>query len=285
MANLINLSFSTRLFPKILNQPKIIPIFKKGDQQDCNSYRPISLLSNISKIIEKLVHRQLYGFLEFINYLYTNQFGFRNLYSTNHALITITEKIRKAIDNGEITCSVFLDLQKAFDTVDHEILLSKLEHYGIRGVPLKWFKTFLTQRHQYVSIKNSISKTLTNKHGVPQGSILGPLLFLIYINDLHQVTKHTEIHHFADDTNLLYSSKSLKDINQKINLDLKNIVHWLRANKISLNTKKTEIVLFRSHKTIIKKNMNFRISGQKINFMKETKYLGMIMDEQIIWTL
>ena len=148
LANLINLSFSTGLFPKILKQAKIIPIFKKEDQQDCNNYRPISLLSNISKIIEKLVHRQLYGFLEFNNHLYTNQFGFGNFHSTNHAIITITEKIRKAIDNGENTCSVFLDLQKAFDTVDHEILLSKLEHYGIRGVRLKWFKTFLTQRHQ-----------------------------------------------------------------------------------------------------------------------------------------
>ena len=147
MANLIKLSFSTGLFPKILNQAKIIPIFKKGDQQDCNNYKPISLLSNISTIIQKLIRRQLYAFLEFKNYLYTNQFGFRNLHSTNHALITITEKIRKAIDNGEITRGVFLDLKKTFDTVDHEILLSKSEHYGIRGVPLKWFKSFLTQRH------------------------------------------------------------------------------------------------------------------------------------------
>ena len=147
LANLTNLSFSTGLFPKILKQAKFIPTFRKGDQQDFNSYGPISLLSNISKIIQKLVHRQLYGFLEFNNYLYTYQFGFRNLHSTNHALFTITEKIRKAIDNGEITYGVFLDLQKAFDTVDHEILLSKSEHYGIRGVPLKWFKTFLTQQH------------------------------------------------------------------------------------------------------------------------------------------
>ena len=124
--------FQLEYFPKFLNKLKLFfpnTIFKKGDQQDCNNYRPISLLSNISKIIEKLVHRQLYGFLEFNNYLYTNQFGFRNLHSTNHALITITEKIRKAIDNRENTCGVFLDLQKVFDTVDHEIFLSKLEHY------------------------------------------------------------------------------------------------------------------------------------------------------------
>ena len=114
LANLINLSFSTGLFPKYLKQAKIIPIFKKGDQQHCSNYRSISLLSNISKIIEKLVRRQLYGFLEFNNYLHTNQFGFRNLHSTKHALITITEKIRKVIDNGVITCGVFLDLQKAY---------------------------------------------------------------------------------------------------------------------------------------------------------------------------
>ena len=138
------------------------------------------------------------------------------------------------------------NLQKAFETLDHEILLSKLQHCGICGLPLKWFKTFLTQQHQYVSIKNSLSETLINNHGVPQGSVLGPLLFLMYINDLYQVTKHAEIHRFVDDTNLLYSSKSLKDINQKINFELKNIVHWLRANQISLNTKKMEIVLFRA---------------------------------------
>ena len=184
--------------------------------------------------------------MDFLNLttFYTHQFGFRNLHSTNHGLIAITEKIRKAIDNGEITRGVFLDLQKTFDTVDHEILLSKSEHYGIRGVPLKWFKSFLTQRHQYVSIENSVSETLTNNHGVPQGSVLRPLLFLIYINYLQQVTKHAEIHHFADDKNLLYSSQSRKGINQKTNFELKNIVHWLRANKIFLNTKKTEIVLF-----------------------------------------
>ena len=125
--------------------------------------------------------------------------------------------------------------------------------------------TFLPQQHQYVSIKNSVSETLTNNHGVPQDLVLGTqdLLFLIYINDLHQVTKHEEIHPFADDTKLLYSSIPLKDINQKITFELKKYFHWVRANKIFLNIKKTEIVLYRSQKTIIKKNMNFRISGEK----------------------
>ena len=121
--------------------------------------------------------------------MYTNQFGFRNLHSTNHALITITEKIKKPIDDGDITCGVFLDLQKVFDTVDHEILLSKLEHDGIRGVPLKCFKTFLNQQHQYLSIQNSITETLTNGHGLPQGLVSGLMLFLTYRNDLHQNTK------------------------------------------------------------------------------------------------
>ena len=158
--------------------------------------------------------------LEICNCLYTHQYGFRNQRSTIHVLITIIEIIRLALDNGKITCGVFLDLQKAFDTVDHQILISKLEHYGIHGIPLN----------------NAQSETFFNEYGVPQGSALGPLLFLIYINDLHDATNYSDIHHFADDTNLLYSSKSLKDIHNKINFDLKSLVHWLRVNKISLNT-------------------------------------------------
>ena len=139
--------------------------------------------------------------------------------------------------------------------MDHQILISKLEHYGIRGIPLNWFKSYLTKRRQFVEINNAQSETLFNKYGVPQGSVLRPLLFLIYINDIHSATNYSDIHHFADDTNLLYSSKSLKDINKKINFDLKNIVHWLRANKISLNTSKTEIILFRTKKNRYRKNI------------------------------
>ena len=182
-------------------------------------------ITSINKIIKKLFHKQLDGFLENNNCLYAHHFGFRSNYLTNHALITITEKNKNALDNGKIACGVFLDLQKAFDTVDHQILHSKLEHYAIRRTPLNWFKSYLTNRRQFVIINNIQSETLFNEYGVPQGSVQGPLLFLIYINDLHSATNYSEVHHFPDDTNLLYSSKSLKDINRTINFELKNIVY------------------------------------------------------------
>ena len=169
------------------------------------------------------------------NCFFNYQFSFSNHHSTNHALISIIEKIWKAVDNGKIACGVFLDFQKAFDTVDHDILLAELEHYGIRGIPLKLFKTYLAERTQHTPINNDISETLPINIGVPQGSVLGPLLFLIYINNLHNIVTYSDIHHFADVTNLLYASKSIKDINRKVNLDLKNIIHWLRASKISLS--------------------------------------------------
>ena len=161
---------------------------------------------------------------------------------------------------------VFLDFQKAFDTVNHKILLSKLEHYGIRGMPLKLFQNYLMNRTQFVEINKKSSDVLPINYGVPQGSVLGPLLFLIYINDLNGAVTHSKVHHFADDTNMLYISNSLKDTNRKVNQDLRHIVEWLWANKILLNSGKTELILFRSKTT---KNMNFRISGQKISFVKQ----------------
>ena len=166
------------------------------------------------------MHIPLTNFLRKNKVLFSYQFGFRNDYSTNHSLMSLTEMIRNALDKGNFACGVFIDLQKAFDTVNHGILLSKLKYYGIRGVAFDWFKTYLSDR--------------------TQGSILRPLLFLIYINDLSQSIKNSKIHHFADDTNLLYASSSLKDINKKTNFDLSNLVQWLRANKIALNVNETD---------------------------------------------
>ena len=170
------------------------------------------------------MHIRLTNFLRKNKVLFSYQFGFRNNYSTNHALISLTEMIRNALDYGRFLCGVFIDLQKAFDTVNHDILIFKLNHYGIRGVAFDWFKSSLSVRTQYTTINNERSEIQTSKYGVPQGSILGPLLLLIYINDLSRSIKNSKMHHFADDTNLLYASCSLKGINKKINFDLSNLV-------------------------------------------------------------
>ena len=156
----------------------------------------------------------------------------------------MTELIRKALDEDKFACGVFIDLQKAFDTVDHNILLSKLYHYGVKGTPHQWFKSYLTGRQQYTTVNHQTSSLSNVKYGVPQGSVLGPLLFLLYINDLNKAVVYSKVHHFADDTNFLYASHSLKNLNMTVNFDLSNLVQWLRANKISLNFNKTEIVVF-----------------------------------------
>ena len=193
----------TGVFSSVLKTAKVVPVFKKDSKLDYSNYRPISLLSNIEKILEKLMYKRLYTFLNKNNVIYNLQFGFRQQYSTSHALINITENIRKALDDGNIGCGVFVDLQKMFDTVDHQKLLTKLNHYGIRGVSNDWFKSYLSNRSQYVSINGYDSGLAAINYGVPQGSVLGPLLFLLYINDLNQAIKFCKVHHFADDTNLL----------------------------------------------------------------------------------
>ena len=208
----MSLSFITGQFPTRGREPHIIPSYKKGGKSECSNYRPNSLLPNISKIIEKAMYTRTYNFLEKYNCLYKKQFGFRNSHSTNHALISTTEKNQRSLDNNEYSCGKFLDFQKAFDTVNHNILLKKLHHYGIRGITNDWFKSYLNNRTQQTKVNDSISEKIEVTYGVPQDSILGTLLFLVYINDLHDVVTHSLIHHFAEDTNILYCNKSLKKI-------------------------------------------------------------------------
>ena len=184
------------------------------------------------------MYKRLYTFLDYNNIIYDLQFGFRQQYSTSNALINITENIRKALDDGNIGCGVFVDNQKAFDTVDHQILLTKLNHCGIRGVSIDWFKSYLSNRNQYVSINEYESGLAAINCGVPQGSFLGPLLFLLNINDLNQTIKFRQVHHFADDINLLCLSNSIKKLRKLVSDDLKHLLNWLNANKISLNVKK-----------------------------------------------
>ena len=229
------------------------------------------------------MYKRLYAFLDYNNIIYDLQFGFRQQYSTSHALINITENIRKALDDGNIGCGVFVDLQKAFDTVDHQILLAKLNHYGIRGVSNDWFKSYMSNRNQYVSINEYESSLAAINCGVPQGSVLGPLLFLLYINDLNQAIKFCKAHHFADDTNLLCLSNSIKKLSKLVNAELKHLLNWLNANKISLNVKKTEMTIFKSKQKKLEADLKIKLWGKRLYPTESVKYLGVKIDANLTW--
>ena len=281
---LINRSLETGVFPSSLKISKVVPVFKnKGSPLDVSNYRPISLLSNIEKIYEKVAYSRVMSFLNRFNQIYSKQFGFRKAHSTIDTLINITERIRERLDEREFACGVFVDLQKAFDTVDHEILLSKLDHYGIRGTENAWFRSYLSGRSQFVQISNSQSASKPVKHGVPQGSVLGPLLFLIYINDLHKCIRTSETYHFADDTHLLNFAETVWSLCGRVNADLRVLVSWLKANKISLNASKTEFVIFRSPWKRLDSIPRLKLSGQILTPSKWVKYLGVYLDEHLNW--
>ena len=215
LAYIFNLSIMNGVFPDILKTANIIPLFKKEDSMLFSNYRLVSLLCTLSKLLEKIMYNRVIDFLKEHDILFKYQFGFRQGYSTYLALTVLVDKLMKSLENGDYVVGVFLDFSKAFDTVDHEILLAKLQYYGLRGIASKWFTSYLENRKQFVTYNGVKSKTQLIRCGVPQGSILSPLLFLIYINDLANVCKYTMPILFADDSNLFLNGKSLKDIEQK----------------------------------------------------------------------
>ena len=232
LSKLINLCFETGEFPDLLKTAKVIPLHKKESVLNFLNYRPISLLSVFSKIYEKAIYTRIYSYLVKNNFIYSKQFGFRGNHSVNHAIISITEHIRSLIDKGEYVCGIFVDLEKAFDTVHHDILCEKIKVYGLRGNINKLLKSYLSNRKQYVSINGCDSDVKDVTCGVPQGSSLGPLLFLIYINDLRMSLSKTSCGHFADDTFILFHSKKPKTIETIVNTELKEVVRWLKINKL-----------------------------------------------------
>ena len=283
LCKIINTSFMTGKFPDALKIVKVIPIHKGGSTQDVNNYRPISLLSIFDKIIEKLMHKRLYEFFENNNILFKNQFGFRKQNSTVHALVQITEQIKESIEKGKFGCGIFIDLRKAFDTVNHDILLRKLEHYGVRGTLLQWFESYLSGRKQYVFFDGNSSEQKGISCGVPQGSVLGPLLFLIYINDLPNISKTLKFFLFADDTNIYYEADNLKDLERIVNKELKWLHHWLSVNRLALNISKTNFVIFHPYNKPTKEFITIKINKKAIAEEKYVKYLGVLIDSSLSW--
>ena len=282
LCHIINLSFTTGIFPDILKVTKVVAIHKGGSTQELNNFRPISLLSIFDKIIEKLMHKRVYEFLEDHNILYELQFGFRKKMSTGHSLVEITEEIKESIDNGKFGCGIFIDLKKAFDTVNHQILLTKLEHYGIRGPLLKWFESYLTNRRQYVYHNGIASEMEVITCGVPQGSVLGPLLFLIYVNDLPNISDKLRFFLFADDTNIYYDSDDLVELEKTVNQELRKLSQWLNINRLALNVGKTNFVIFRAKKKIYH-NVTLIMNRKAIEQKDHVKYLGVLMDQHLNW--
>ena len=232
---LINKSIQQGVFPVELKIARIIPLYKGENNQLIHNYRPISVLPFFSKIFEKIVYKYVVDFLDDNNIFYQYQFGFRKHHSTSHAIITLVERVTKALDTGKYIVGVFLDLKKAFDTVDHSILLKKLEKYGIRGNMHKWFKSYLSFRVQFVEYNNCHSDNKQITHGVPQGSILGPLLFILYINDFSKASDLLFSILFADDTSVFIEGTAYSSIIKDINTELEKVDKWLKSNKLSVN--------------------------------------------------
>ena len=283
LSALINESFTTGIFPENLKIAKVIPIFKKGLKTKTCNYRPISLLSIFSKIFEKLMQARLQKFLETCEVLFSMQFGFRSGHSTEHALVTLTESIKSTLDNNRLGCGIFIDLQKAFDTVNHGILLKKLEHYGIRDTALAWFESYLSNRKQLVSINGYSSSLCDITCGVPQGSVLGPFLFLIYINDLPNATSVLSFFLFADDTNIYLEADDIDSLTRVINKELCKVKSWLDCNKLALNIDKTNFVLFHSPRKKLPDVIDIKLGKENISRSKYVKFLGILLDEHLTW--
>ncbi|PNF23822.1 hypothetical protein B7P43_G15913 [Cryptotermes secundus] len=290
LTHICNHSLYTGIFPDRLKISIVKPVFKKGDKYSMTNYRPISLLSTFSKILEKVMYSRINQHMHCNNILVPEQYGFRKGVSTEDAAFKLTDNVLKSIDQKRHVGGIFCDLAKAFDCVNHEILLSKLQFYGIRGTVLKWFKSYLTNRKQKVEIKspkytqNFFSNWRTVKHGVPQGSVLGPLLFIIYINDLPPtINFSSEPIIFADDTSVIISSKMFDDFCAISNRVLSHMNKWFNANRLALNLNKTNVMKFTTNNAP-HYVLNIGYNGKYIEETVNTKFLGLQIDSHLSWS-
>lgn len=281
LTHILNLSFKSGELPDDIKAARVTPIHKKNSKLDAGNYRPVSILSTISKLFERIVYNQLDDYLRAHKLLYEYQSGFRSAYSTDTCLINLTDYIKQEQDKGRFIGMVLLDLQKAFDTVDHRILLQKLEALGLQKSAIDWFQSYLQERKQSVEISGTTSKPATITCGVPQGSILGPLLFLIYVNDIPSAVRCKTLL-YADDTALIVSGNSTEVIQDTLSSELESIREWLIDNKLSLHLGKTESILFGSKRKLLKHNtIQVQCAGNTLTCNTHVKYLGAKLDQSL----
>ena len=272
-------------YPNAMKVARVVPIHKGGDINDINNYRPISVLTQFNRLFERILASRLMDFFEKNEIITSKQFGFMKKHSTEHAILDLKEYITQNLVNKKITAVLFLDLKKAFDSVSHPILLSKLSHYGIRGAPHALLASYLSDRRQYTSVDGFKSNLDFIRWGVPQGSVLGPLLFLLFINDLPN-SCNLNSWLFADDTALAESSDNFQDLQCHMNREIQKLQKWLQANLLSVHyVKKTQYILFIPRGKEKDKPPDFEIKMGE-NIIEETatyKYLGVIIDNRLSW--
>ena len=284
LTKIINVSLKQGTVPDDFKLAKVIPVFKKGQPENMDNYRPISVLPTVSKLLEKAVHEQLYRFLTTNHLLNPYQCGFCKYHSTETAVISLTDSIRRNIDQKMLTGAIFVDLRKAFDTVDHSLLLAKLESYGVVESELEWFSSYLNDRSQIVTFQNMQSLPCNILSGVPQGSILGPLLFVLFINDLPAAVQQCNVLMYADDTVLFFADRDSGVIQNVLTTELENLRAWLMENKLSLNREKTETVLFGTNANLSKvTNYELSIDGFPLKRVTDYCYLGITLKANLSW--
>ena len=258
---------------------KVIPLYKGGDREVVGNYRPVSLLPLPGKLLEKIVHDRMSKFLEDTNFISPNQGGFRKGFSRVSTIADLTDDIFTGINKGYTSRAAFIDLQKAFDTVNIEILLRKLDAVGIRETTGRWCKSYLSGRSQKTLTNGYTSGVLPVKCGVPQSSVLGPLLFLVFINDLQWALSNCKIKLYADDSVLYHSGINVQETVNLLQTSLDEFGHWCKVNKLTVNTKKSKLMVFGTRAKIKKaKNVRLFLNGDKLQKVPTFKYLGMVLD-------
>lgn len=281
LTSIINSSLMSGTFPDQLKISKVIPIYKSNNKMIVSNYRPITISPLVSKLIEKCVKNQLIEYLDSNSTLYDKQYGFRTKRNTNVALFDFLVQTQKYLDKSKKVGAVFIDLSKAFDTVDISILLDKLQLIGIGGTVLNWFNNYLTGRTQYVEINNERSSTKPIKFGVPQGSVIGPLLFLIYINSIKNIGLYADVYMYADDIVLLYNAEDYIDLEADINRDLLSFNIWAYNHKLTVNVTKTKYMLFKTFNNTF--NLNLNLNNIPVERVYQFKHLGLVLDQNLNW--